>query len=262
MNLTRIIKLANKAQESGDYSLSRILSKIALDVALVDSNNYIKKQLKIAHWEAENIKKELKNLQMKKLSEEVDIIAQDLEARIIQFEASDPLEAVLDSYNLLHKVASANRQASGIQDVVEIAEDKTLTDDQIIEEIKRKTLGNTLNDKKNILYILEKDYNISIPLDKIASKKKEDKLVTNPKTKQEKAKNREIIKKILDEEYGEDIDADRFKWTSSYTSAPSIWQGFSFETPVPYQQHNQLNFWSLASKDEDEILNKIARIQK
>ena len=263
--LDNIIKLANKARESENWPLARTLSKIAVDVALVESNEYLIKQFKIAQWEAENIKAELKGLQMNKLSEEVDIIARDLESQVIQFEMSDPLEAVLDSYKLLHRVAGVKTSSSNLREVLALAEDDSLSDDQLAEEIQKKTMGYTLNDKKNLLYVLEKDYNVSIPLEKIAKFDEDEekhKLTIPPKTEEDKKKNREIVKKILEEEYGEDEEADKFKWKSSFPSAPSIWSGFAYEAIVPYQQHNQLNYWSLASKKDEEILNKIAKIRK
>jgi hypothetical protein len=40
-----------------------------------------------------------------------------------------------------------------------------------------------------------------------------------------------------------------------------MWSGFSYQTPIPYQQSSQLNFWSLAELEEEKILQKIAKVQ-
>jgi len=231
---------------------------------LVESNQHIQKQLKIAKVEAEKVKEELISLQLFKLAKEVDIIARDIESKMVQFSVEDPIDAVLSSYTLIHKIANINEEPTiNVQEILSIADNEDLTEKEIIQEIKNRVLGLPLDDIKNILYILEKDYNLLIPLEKIATPNKR-KIIPEAKTQDDKEHNKEIIEEII-EGYRDErkkTKKDEGKWYQSFPSAPSTWSGFSYQTPIPYQQSNALNFWSLASEEDQEILQKIAKTQK
>lgn len=259
--LDKITTLASRARSSGDYKLAAVLSRVATDIGFVETSRYFIKQFKTARAEVGKMQKELTDAHLYKLSEELDVIARDLENKIIAFEAEDPIEAVLDSYKIIHKVAKTQKQSSHMQEILNLADNDDLTDEQLTEEIKRQTMGMPLNDKKNILYVLEKDYNISIPLEKVAFANNE--FIKNPKTKAEKKHNNKIVEKVMKEYYSlPEKERSDFKFPASFPSQPYIWSGFAYEAIIPYQQSSQLNYWSLASKKEQEILKKVARIQK
>lgn len=268
--LDKVQKLALQSREMENHKLSSLLYVIAMDIALVESNRYLQGQLKTAIAEAKKVKSDLESIHMYKLSEELDIIGRDLEAKLIQFSSEDPIQSVLNSYQIIHKLAQVKEEpAVNMKDILSIAEDDSFSDDQIATEIKKRTMGLPLEDKENIIYILEKDYNLSIPLEKIATKTQdgeevdEDELIKNPKTEEEADHNKKLVhEKIKKMEQLPDSDKDKDKWMSSFPEQPSTWGGFAYEAIVPYQQSNQMNFWSLASKDEEKILSKIARVQK
>lgn len=255
--LDKVQHLANKSRETENYKLAAILRSIATDLALIESHRYMKARFISAKIEADEIKADLKKMHMYKLADELDVIARDLESKIIQFSAEDPIEAVLSSYSLIHKIARTESQPNNFQEILEIANNEDLSDDEIAHEIKKMTLGLPLNDKKNISYILEKDYNISIPLEKIATfGEPEEEMIENPKSKEQIEHNRRIVKEKV-KKMQEVPTNNKDKWMESFPSSPSIWSGFAYEAIVPYQQSSQLNYWSLASK-ETEMLRKIA----
>lgn len=272
--LDKITTLANAYKAEDNYRLASLLSKIAVDVALVESNQHIIAQFKKAKLDAIKTSSELKQMHLHKLAEQVDIIAKDLESRIIQFSSEDPIQSVLSTYALIHKIAKINNDNSNEVDIQEILAlaDQDASDEEITKELKAKTLGLSLNDKKNILYILEKDYNLSIPLEKIANfgeEKKEEEpvefqslqFIKDPTTPEQKEHNKKVLEKIKEDQKIESSREDGSEWVHSFPSAPSIWSGFSFQTPIPYQQSSQLNFWSLAELEEQKTLQKIAKTQ-
>ena len=267
--LDKVQKLALESREMGNHQLTSLLYSVAMDVALTESNRYLQGQLKTAIAETKRVKSDLESIHMYKLSEELDVIGRDLEARLIQFSAEDPIQAVLNSYQIIHKIAQVKEEPTvNIRDILSIAEDDSLSDEELATEIKKRTMGLSVEDKQNILYVLEKDYNISIPLEKIAAISQEDAhevsesdLIKNPKTKEQKEHNKKLVEKKINE-IGKPSKDNKDQWMQSFPSSPSIWSGFAYEAIVPYQQSNQMNFWSLASEEQEKILNKIARVQK
>lgn len=166
--LDNIEKLIKEARESEDFQLATLLNNVATDVSLIEANKYTIVQFKKAQTELRKIESNLRKNHLYKLAYEIDIIARDIESKIIRFEACDPIGAVLESYKILHKIAKVDDRSIDINSIASIAENDELTDQQIIEEIRKRTLGLPLNDKQDILYILEKDYGINLPLEKIA----------------------------------------------------------------------------------------------
>lgn len=261
--LNKIQKLANQCRLEGNYKGASVLCKIATDLALHEQKDYICNQLKIAKSNLSNLKSDLESLYLFKLSTNVDIIAQDIENQLIAFSAEDPIQAVLTSYSLIHKVAFIDPQSEDILAVVsQIMEDDNVPDSEIVNRVKKLTLGLPIEDKKSILYILDKEYNFQIPLDKIANtikEKLEDK--TTP-SEEQKAKTKNKINEVK-KDYKDKVKKDEDDHPPlTFPSEPPMWGGFSYQAIVPYQQSSQINFWSLASEEEQKLLNKIARIKK
>ena len=145
----------------------------------------------------------------------------------------------------------------------EAFEDDTL-EKLLLEEIK----DFSSEDKKNIYYILEKDYQIELPLERFASKFNSEiikkKLEVKPEQNiKEEQKNKAKSEKAK-QDYNKKLEKDKedYTWNSSFPSSPPMWGGFSYQAIVPYQQSNQINFWSLASQEEKDTLNKIAKTKK
>lgn len=256
--LNKITKLASESLEREDYTLHALLSRVATDLAFVETNRHFIKQFKKAQTEISQMKKDLSGAHMYKLSEELDVIARDIENKILLFSREDPIESVLNSYKLVHKIARVEEPQVIMKEILDIAE--TMPEPEFIRELQKRTMGMTLNDKKNLLYVLDKDMAIEIPLEKIATSidVEHDEFIRNPKTKEDHEHNKKALKKIL-KEYRSlpDEERENFKLPASFPSEPYIWSGFAFETSVPYQQSSQLNFWSLASQD---IKNRVATL--
>lgn len=256
--LDKIEKLANKAREVDNYQLAAVLTRIATDVGFVETKRYFIKRFKVAQTEITKMQKELSDAHMYKLSEELDVIARDIESRIITFSAEDPIEAVLDSYKIIHKVAKT-ASAPKMQEILAIAEREDLTDAEIASEVKMQTMGMPEQDKQNIFYVLEKDYNIGIPTEKTARSE----FIKDPKTAEDKKHNHDLINKVIEDYDGlPEDERKKYKLPASFPSESYIWSGFAYESPIPYQQSSQLNYWSLASKKEEKILKRIAKTRK
>lgn len=252
--LDKIITLANTYRAKENYKLANLLSKIAVDVALVESNQHIIVQFKKAKLDAISTSNELRQMHLHKLAEQVDIIAKDLESRIIQFSSEDPIQSVLSTYALIHKIAKINNDNSNEVDIQEILAlaDQDASDEEITKELKIKTLGLSLNDKKNILYILEKDYNLSIPLEKIANFGKEKKeeeqaefqssqFIKDPTTPEQKEHNKKMLKKIMKDQEDEFSRKDGSEWVHSFPSARAFGVAFpSNSNPIPAKQSIKL----------------------
>lgn len=261
--LDKITKLASDSLEREDYSLHALLSRIATDLAFAETNQHFIKQFKKAEANIAQMQKELADAHMYKMSEELDIIAQDIKNKLLVFSKEDPIESVLDSYKMIHKIAKVEKSSNVMQEILDLSE--TLPEPEFIKELQLRTTGMTLNDKKNLLYVLDKDRAIEIPLEKIAKELRveEDEFIRKPKSKKDHEHNKKALKKIL-KEYRTlpDDEREKFQLPASFPSEPAIWSGFAYESSIPYQQSSQLNFWSLASKEEEEILNKIAKRRK
>jgi hypothetical protein len=253
--LEHIIKLATAVQQSGDYDTADLLRKVALDVGLVETNRYFIKQFKTAQKQIKEMQEQLVESCLYRSAEDLDVIARDLQEQIIAFQASDPLEAVLDSYKLLHKIAKVDSSPTLMQEIASLVDDESLSDQEILKQIQALTMGLPLHDKQNIAYILEKDYNFSLPFEKIAKLEEQ-----KEETEKEKEQNRKKIKELL-EEYHSLPEEERvnFKIPASFPSQPHMWGGFAYQTTIPYNQNSILNFWSLASSKEADILKKIAK---
>lgn len=253
--LKKLNNLIKEARLNNDLYLVDTLCKIAMDVSAVQTNDYVIKQLRSAKTEVSRMKEKLGAIQANQTTANLDAIAEDIESKLIAFEMENPLEAVLFTYQFLHKIA---RTESSLQDIVRVATQDSTTDEEILHKIERKTLGMTAGDKKQILYILAKDHNLNIPFEKISRSL----FNSKAKTKEEKEKNKKILEEILSEYRTLDVEeSDRFGPVSSFTSEPAIWSGFALQAPTPYKQESQMNHWTLAS-NEEKILSKIAKKTK
>lgn len=263
-----ILRTANQAREEENYKIATLLCSIAMDYALLEERNNEILQLKQAIKETEEIKSELIEVGLLKIAGEIDLIAKDLESKLIEFESQDPIEAVLSSYALIHKVAqvqtSENPMTEKIKAILEKAETEVYDEGELEKLLLEEIKDFSDEDKRNILYILDKDYQLDLDLTKQASKfdKKtiEDKLKFDPSMLSEEEKDRisekskEIKKQFHDKEMQDEED---YVWRGSFPSSPPMWGGFSYQAIVPYQQTSQINFWSLAS--EESLLRRIAK---
>jgi hypothetical protein len=255
MIFEQIEKLATTAQQSGDYNTADLLRKVAVDIGFVETNKYFIKQLKTAQKQVQEMQKQLTESHLYKSAEDLDVIARDLQDQIIAFQASDPLEAVLDSYRLLHKIAKVDNSPTLMQEIISLVEDESLSDQEILKKIQVLTMGLPLHDKQNIAYILEKDYNFSLPFEKIAHLQDQE-----DQTEEEKQANRKKIQELLKEYYSlPEEERVNFKMPASFPSQPHMWGGFAYQTTIPYNQNSILNFWSLADSSNADILKKIAK---
>jgi len=259
--LNKIHKLANQCRLEENYKGASVLCKIATDLALYEQKDYMCNQLIIAKASLSNLKKDLDSLYLFKLSSNIDVIAKDIENQIIVFSAEDPLQAVLTSYSLIHKLAFVDPKSDSVLPIVlQMMEDDSISDIEIIDRVKKLTLGLPLEDKKSILYVLDKEHNFQIPLDKIANSLKDKLKDKYPPSEQETKKIKDKIKQTKEESATDAKKKDEHT-NLAFPSNPPMWGGFSYEAIVPYQQSSQLNFWSLAS-EEQKILSKIALIKK
>lgn len=263
-----ILRTANQAREEENYKIATLLCSIAMDYALLEERNNEILQLKQAIKETKEIKSELIEVGLLKIAGEIDLIAKDLESKLIEFESQDPIEAVLSSYALIHKVAqvqtSENPMTEKIKAILEKAETEVYDEGELEKLLLEEIKDFSDEDKRNILYILDKDYQLDLDLTKQASKfdKKtiEDKLKFDPSMLSEEEKDRisekskEIKKQFHDKEMQDEED---YVWRGSFPSSPPMWGGFSYQAIVPYQQTSQINFWSLAS--EESLLRRIAK---
>jgi len=263
-----IFKTANLAREKEDYRLASFLSSIAVDCALLEERKQESNNTRLALNEALTAKTELLDLGLLKLAGELDLIAKDLEAQLIKFESEDPIEAVLSSYALIHRIASIDSiedpSAGKIKQILEKAETEVYEDDELERILLEELKSFSDEDKKNILYILEKDYGLELDLKKEAahfdSKTIEEKLKHDPSklSKEQKEKLNQKSKETKEEFHNkEEQDEEDYVWRGSFPSSPPMWGGFSYQAIVPYQQTSQINFWSLAS--EEAILKRIAK---
>ncbi len=251
--LDKLCSIANSFKEQANYRAASILYSIITDIALQQE----KESLKEAHNKAlHNIKKlqaQLSSSGLHRLAREVDTIARDLELKTVAYSVEDPIETVLHSYKVIHKLASSPRIASvNYNDIIDLVESEAFSDHELPQKIKSLMLGFTEQEKQNILYILEKDYNLSISLNKVAKKNKPSKKTPEQECLED-AKETKDRAQCLDKE-----DVPKLKMEHSWPSAPSMWSGFAYEAVIPYHQNSQLNFWSLASSEE-AILKRIAK---
>lgn len=261
--LDKVTKFASQLRSEGNYRAAEVLYPIITELAAFEELNSRKKRLKHARSELNQMRSDLLKVGLRRLAADIDIIAQDLERKIIFFDTNNPIQSVLDSYKVLHRVASTSSMDTS-QEILDLAEDDTLSDLKLVDKIKKYMLGLTLDEKKNILYVLEKDYNLSIPLEKVAfgSEKAEKKKRYETESKEEieinecleEAKNAEERAKCLQSD-----DKFQFPMAKSFPAGPSIWSGFAYEAIIPYSQSSQVNYWSLASEKYKKTLRKISR---
>jgi hypothetical protein len=246
--LNEILKVANEARESGDFRAFKLLSKVAVELGLVESHKALIIKLKLAHKQILAKQKQLEDAKLFKFAAELDVIARDLDAQIITFQAEDPISAVLDSYKIIHRIAKEQGSTTNLfAELSKLVESEELSDEQLIQEIKTKTLGLPTNKIMDTLYLLNKEYNLNIPLSKIADSSFED----------IKTRRRRRIKQIIEQLSSLPKDEQgKFDFTASFPSQPHMWSGFAYQATVPYQQSNALNFWTLANNTR--ILKKIS----
>ena len=192
--LDKIEKLAKEVGAAEDYQLLDVLTRIAMDVSLVETQRHFIKQFKIAQTKIAKMKSDLSKAQLYKLSEDLDIIARDLEKQIITFSAEDPIAAVLDSYKILHKVADTSN-SSKIQEILAFAEREDLSYAEKIKEIESRVMGLPDQTRENIYYVLDKDHNMQISQYKTARQG----FIKNPKTNKERKRNRRLLDRIIEE---------------------------------------------------------------
>lgn len=264
--IDKILKLAQQAREKQDYKICAALTKVAVDVGFADTHKYLLKQLKTAHIEVKKMQKQMNDSLLFKSANDLDAIAKDLEQRIIVFEMQDPIESILSSYKMIHKIAktsSPDSDPTTVSKVRDLVETSDLPDSELIKQIEKLTMGLPLVDKQNLAYLLEKEYNLTIPFEKLARLDHDQALIKNPETEEEKQHNKQLVDKIL-EKYRtlSKEEREKFKLPSSFPSEPYMWSGFAYEAIVPYEQSSQVNYWSLASNKSDKILSKIAKTPK
>lgn len=255
--LDKICKIANSLKEQGDYRAASVLYSIVTDIALQEERFHFATAYEKAHIQMKALHTQLRTSGLQRLASEVDVIARDLEHKAIAFSVEDPIQTVLHSYKAMHKLASTDKYASGsqtaLQEAIDLVESESVPDSALPEHIKAITLGLTEQEKHDILYVLEKDYNLTLPLEKIAKGKKKAK----PKTKEQDCLEHADTPKERSECL-EDHESPRLKMERSWPTAPNMWSGFAYEAVIPYHQNSQLNFWSLASTEE-KVLKRISR---
>lgn len=259
--LDKIVILANKCRNDNNLKLAEVLTKVAIDVALQEQLT----QLKIAQSKAKQVSHKLNDLMLYNHATQVDRLAQDLENKIGEFEVEDPIEAVLKSYSLIHKIAEThtnhpNEAIDNILTFVEIAtEADELSDSQILDEVRKRSLGLSQQDKNYINYIIDKEFNLSF-------EDKAQKLAQSTKINQEKPEKNEdklnnLTKKVKqvkeDIKQQQDKDKQHHKWYNTFPTTPPIWGGFAYQAIVPYQQSSQINFWTLAELEKEDMFNKL-----
>jgi hypothetical protein len=252
----KLQKLANMARNRGDYRLVDLVTSIIVDLGFVETNKYIVGQLVTTQQKAKQIKAQLDSVGLYRHSSQLEDVVAELDQRIKQFSSEDPIQSVLQSYLLLHKVAQhqSNVSSDVLNKAIEIANDYTLTDQQIIQQVEKLTLGLPEVEKKKIFYVLHKDHQVSIPQEKYG----EAKFVENPQTDQQQQINKQIIEQTKKQQKQK---KDKDKWYQSFPSSPYIWSGFAYEAIVPYQQSSQINYWTVASK-QNKIKDLIKILKK
>jgi len=259
--LDKVQKFANDLRLEGKYREASVLYPIITDLALYEEKEYLLTQFKKSYTKMKTLSSNLEKIKMYRLAKEIDIIAQDIEKKIIFFNTLDPIQSVLDSYKALHRISSINKKAINEKDIVEEIIDeidqKELKYNEVLQLIKDKMVGLSEQQENNITYILEKDYNMT--LDKLASKKSKKK---NKKTPEElcleKAETlEERVDCIRDDEKALELELYR-----SFPAGPTMWSGFSYEAIIPYNQSSQLSYWSLANKKEDKLLKRLGSTKK
>lgn len=261
--LDKILLLAKKSRETNNFQLTNILVKIAVDITI----NQQKSQLKFAKNKAEQISSKLKQLYLYQHAAQIDRLAQDLENKIGEFEVEDPIEAVLKSYSLIHKIAEVNEHDSAVEDIltyVEVATDVgELTDQQIFDQVKKRSLGLSQQDKEYLYYMLEKEFNLTINNTQKVAQAIE---VVEDEQQLPQDKNLDLSQKVKQvkkqTKQQQEQDKKHHKWYSTFPTTPPIWGGFAYQAIVPYQQSSQINFWSLASSDQEQLLNKLGLNKK
>lgn len=251
--LNAILKVANEARRSGDLRAFRCLSKVAVELGLLESHQHLISNLKLAHKNILTKKKQLEDANLFKFAAQLDVIARDLDAQIITFQSEDPISAVLDGYKIIHRVAKAPSSSNVVKDLSKLIEKENLSDEELIKEVKTQTLGLPVNKIMDILYLLNKEYNLSIPLSKVAN-------TTSVSIDDVKKKRRLKVKQIIEQLSSLPKDArGKFDFAATFPSQSHMWSGFAYQTTVPYQQSNSLNFWTLANNNNilKRISNKI-----
>lgn len=254
--LDRICNIANDLRNRGHYKAASVLYSIATDLAIQEELEYLSNSFEAKHLEMKTLQAQLNAVGLQRLAAEIDIIARDLEQKAIAFSVEDPIQTVLHSYKTIHKVASIQKKASptelALQDIIDLVESETVPDSELPQHIKTMTLGLSEQAKRDILYVLEKDHNLALPLEKIAKKPKKH----LPKTDEEQC----LEEAETPKEKSECLDNHKphLKMERSWPSAPSMWSGFAYEAIVPYHQNSQLNFWSIASNAE-RVLKRISK---
>lgn len=248
-----ICNIAQNLKDEGLFKEASVLYSVITDLAIHEERRYIRSQLAFAFQKMKKLSTKLSISGHQHLANEADVIAKDIESRMTAFSVDSPIESVLHSYKVIHRLAQNTRPTNNVmQEVRDLVESELIPDSELPKHIKQMTLGLTEQEKRDILYMIEKDYNLSIPVEKIAKKtEKEEKQAEEDKCL-EKAFTPEERAKCLE---GKE---PKLKMERSWPSAPSMWSGFAYEAVVPYHQNNQLNFWSIAS-DEEKVLKRIAR---
>lgn len=254
--LDQICEIVNELKEQGNYRVASVLYSIVTDLALQEERQHFAHAYEKASIEMQTLQAKLQASGLQRLASEIDVIARDLEQKAIAFSVEDPIQTVLHSYKTIHKVASIQKKASptelALQDIIDLVESETVPDSELPQHIKTMTLGLSEQAKRDILYVLEKDYNLTLPLEKIAKKPKKH----LPKTDEEQC----LEEAETPKEKSECLDNHKphLKMERSWPSAPSMWSGFAYEAIVPYHQNSQLNFWSIASNAE-RVLKRISK---
>ena len=258
----KIVQLANKYRSINNFETAQTLTKIAVDLALIEEQTLLKQALS----KSKQISSKLKQLYLYQHASQIDRLAEDLENKIGEFEVEDPIQAVLKSYSLIHKVAET--QTNTINDIVTFVEVATeageMSDQQILQEIKKRTLGLSDQDKEHIFYILQKEFNLS-PSN--LSRQAQSTLTDKQQDKSQKQTlevsdfSKDFSKKVdevkQDTKKQEQEDKSGHEWYATFPTTPPVWGGFAYQAIVPYQQSSQINFWSLAQSEQEQLLNKL-----
>lgn len=242
--LNAIHKAIRELEKSGRTDVAAELYQFATDAALLEEHKYFLARLNSVKASLVDLQDNLDIYGFVEASSQIDAIQRDLDARLISFSEANPIDSVLHSYRLLHRIASRNVIATNEDLLIrleKIVEDETLSEREILQAVHKQLLGLPEHEKKNILYVLAKEHNLSLPVEKLAhvidveEDEDEDECLTNAKTLKER-------ENCLAPDPKTDL-----KMFHSFPQAPNMWSGFTYEAPVPYQQSNQLNFWSIAS---------------
>lgn len=252
-----IQKICQRAKLENNFKLASVGNSILVDLAIDHQRDKIIEKYSKALDKVNSIRNSTRSINLVKISKDLDIIARELEEKIALFSTDSPIDAVLTSYKVLHRLANEKQSEDPLSLAISLAEDPNITDREMITKLRPILLGLPINEKQKILYVLEKDHNLVIPLEKVAFKAYED---FQEKKQEEIREEREENKKKTFKERSNDLkselDIPEIDLERSFPTAPTIWSGFAFEGIIPYHQNSQVNFWTLAKK---KAIDKIAR---